>query len=167
MEVRRFAVSMIGLVEADLQDVMQPLIAALADPIRLCVAQQRWCWRITVPLAAEVLPHLERLLADDEFNRVTAVHAMLCIAPSRTEELIPLLAEALSNGDKTVRHRAAQVLGEIPAAGALRFTRWSRLLMMTTRLCGSSSSILSTTLAQRRFPPHQPWLRSWRTARHH
>ena len=32
VEVRRFAVSMIGLVEADLQDVMQPLIAALADP---------------------------------------------------------------------------------------------------------------------------------------
>ncbi len=31
VEVRRFAVSMIGLVEADLQDVIQPLIAALAD----------------------------------------------------------------------------------------------------------------------------------------
>ena len=69
--------------------------------------------------AAEALPHLERLLADDEFNRVTAVHAVLCIAPSRTEELTPILAEALSNGDKTVRHRAAQVLGDIPAAGAL------------------------------------------------
>jgi HEAT repeat protein len=32
VEVRRFAISMVGLVEADLKDVMQPLIAALADP---------------------------------------------------------------------------------------------------------------------------------------
>ena len=32
---------------------------------------------------------------------------------------MPILAEALSSGDKTVRQRAAQVLGEIPAAGAL------------------------------------------------
>jgi HEAT repeat protein len=69
--------------------------------------------------AAEVLPHLERLLEDDEFNRVTVVHAILCIDPSRTVELVPILSEALSSGDKTVRHRAAQVLGEIPAAGAL------------------------------------------------
>ena len=69
--------------------------------------------------AAEALPHLERLLGEDEFTRVTAVHAILCIAPGRTEELTPILAEALSNGDKTVRQRAAQVLGDIPAAGAL------------------------------------------------
>ncbi len=32
VEIRRFAVSMIGLVEADLQDVLKPLIAALGDP---------------------------------------------------------------------------------------------------------------------------------------
>ena len=61
--------------------------------------------------AAEALPHLERLLAEDEFTRVTAAHAILCIDPSRTEELTPILAEALSSGDKVVRIRAAQVLG--------------------------------------------------------
>ena len=48
--------------------------------------------------AAEVLPHLERLLADDEFNRVTVVHADVCAShPSRTEELAPILTEALSS----------------------------------------------------------------------
>ena len=44
---------------------------------------------------------------------------MMCIAPGRTEELTPILTEALSSGDKTVRQRAAQVLGDTPAAGAV------------------------------------------------
>ena len=119
MEVRRFAVSMIGLVEADLQDVMQPLIAALADSNPFVRGTAAMVLADYGQKAAEALPHLERLLADDEFTRVTAVHAVMCIAPSRTEELMPILTEALSNGDKTVRQRAAQVLGDIPAAGAL------------------------------------------------
>ena len=111
VEVRRFAVSMIGLVEADLQDVIQPLIAALADPNPFVRGTAAMVLADYGQKAAEVLPHLERLLQDDEFNRVTAVHAMLCIAPGRTEELTPILAEALSSEDKTVRQRAAQVLG--------------------------------------------------------
>jgi HEAT repeat protein len=119
VEVRRFAISMIGVIEADLQDVLQPLIAALADSnpfVRGTAAMVLGDYGVK---AAEVLPHLERLLADDEFNRVTVVHAVLCIAPERTEELTPILTEALSSEDKSVRHRAAQVLGDIPAAGAL------------------------------------------------
>jgi HEAT repeat protein len=119
VEVRRFAVSMIGLVEADLQDVIQPLIAALADPNPFVRGTAAMVLADYGQKAAEVLPHLERLLQDDEFIRVTAVHAVLCIAPGRTEELTPLLTEALSSGDKTVRQRAAQVLGEIPAAGTI------------------------------------------------
>jgi HEAT repeat protein len=119
VEVRRFAVSMIGLVGANVHDVIQPLTAALADPNPFVRGTAAMVLADYGSVADEVLPHLERLLQDEEFNRVTAVHAMMCIAPSRTEELTPLLTEALSSGDKTVRQRAAQVLGEIPAAGAL------------------------------------------------
>ncbi|MHB8954471.1 MAG: HEAT repeat domain-containing protein [Pirellulaceae bacterium] len=119
VEVRRFAVSMIGLVEADLQDVIQPLIAALADSNPFVRGTAAMVVADYGQKAAEVLPHLERLLADDEFNRVTAVHAILCIDASRIEELTPHLTEALSSEDKTVRHHAAQILGDTPAAGAL------------------------------------------------
>ena len=119
VEVRRFAISMIGLVEADLQDVIQPLIAALADPNPFVRGTAAMVLADYGQKAAEALPHLERLLGEGELTRVTVVHAILCIAPGRTEELTPILAEALSNGDKMVRQRAAQVLGDIPAAGAL------------------------------------------------
>ncbi|MHB8971280.1 MAG: HEAT repeat domain-containing protein [Pirellulaceae bacterium] len=119
VEVRRFAVSMIGLVEADLQDVIQPLIGALADHNPLVRGTAAMVLAEYGSVADEALPHLERLLQDDEFIRATVVHAILCIAPGRTEELTPILAEALSNGDGTVRQHAAQVLGEIPAAGAV------------------------------------------------
>ena len=119
VEVRRFAVSMIGLVEADLQDVMQPLVGALADSNPFVRGTAAMVLADYGQKVAEVLPHLEGLLQDEESIRVTAVHAILCIAPERTEELTPILAEALSNEDKTVRQRAAQVLGDTPAAGAL------------------------------------------------
>lgn len=119
VEVRRFAVSLIGLVEADLQDVIQPLIAALADSNPFVRGTAAMVLADYGSVADEALPHLERLLQDDGFNRVTAIHAMVCIDPSRTEELVPILAEALSNGDGTVRQRAAQILGDIPAAGAV------------------------------------------------
>ena len=110
---------MIGLIEADLQEVIQPLIAALADSNPFVPGTAALVLADYGQKAAEVLPHLERLLADDEFIRVTAVYAVMCIAPGRTEELTPMLSEALSNGDKTVRQHAAQVLGDTPAAGAL------------------------------------------------
>lgn len=119
VEVRRIAVSLIGLVEADLHDVMQPLIGALADSNPFVRGTAAMVLADYGCLANEALPHLERLLADDEFIRVTAVHAILCIDASRTEKLTPILSEALSNGDKAVRQRAAQILGDIPAAGAL------------------------------------------------
>jgi HEAT repeat protein len=119
IEVRRFAISMVGLVEADLQDVMQPLIGALADSNPFVRGTAAMVLADYGSLANEALPHLERLLGEDELIRVTAVHALLCIAPGRTEELTPILAESLSSEDKSVRQRAAQVLGDTPASGAL------------------------------------------------
>ena len=119
VEIRCFAISMIGLVEADFQDVLQPLIRALADPNPFVRRTAAVVLADYGEDAAEIFPHLERPLEEDEFTRVVAIHAILCIAPSRTEELTPLLTEALSSGDKVVRQRAAQVFGDVPAAGAL------------------------------------------------
>lgn len=119
VEVRCQAVSMIGLVEADLQDVLQPLAGALANPNPFVRATASMVLADHGSAAAEALPHLEGLLEDDEFTRVVATHAILCIDLSRTEALAPILAEALDSRDASVRQRAAQVLGEIPAAGAL------------------------------------------------
>lgn len=119
VEVRCGAVSLIGLVEADLQDVLQPLVAALADPNPFVRGTAAEVLADHGAAAAEALPSLDRLLAEDEFTRVVVAHAILCIDPSRTEELVPVFAEALSSQHREVRIRAAQVLGEIPAAGAL------------------------------------------------
>ncbi|MHB0960051.1 MAG: HEAT repeat domain-containing protein [Pirellulaceae bacterium] len=119
VESRRFAVSMIGLVEADLQNVIQPLIAALADPNPFVRGTAAMVLADYGENAAEAVTHLERLLEEDGFTKITAAHAVICIEPGRTEELTPLLTEALTSRDKTVRRRAAQVFGEIPAAGAI------------------------------------------------
>ncbi len=105
--------------EADLQDVLQPLIRALADPNPFVRRTAAVVLADYGEDAAEIFPHLERLLEEDEITRVVAIHAILCINPSRTEELTPLLTEALSSENKVVRQRAAQVLGDVPAAGAL------------------------------------------------
>jgi len=119
VEVRRFAVGMLGLVEADAEDVLQPLTAALSDTdpfVRATAAEVLADYGLA---ASTALPHLERLLGEDDYTRVVVVHAILCIDPSKTEGLVPVLTGALRNGDRMVRQRAAQVLGEIPPAGAL------------------------------------------------
>jgi len=119
VEVRRFAVGMFGLVELDPNDTMRPLTAALSDSDPFVRATAAEVLADYGSSAAEALPHLERLLGEDDYTRVVVVHAILCIEPTKTDGLVPVLTGALRNGDRMVRHRAAQVLGEIPAAGAL------------------------------------------------
>lgn len=119
VEVRRLAVCLIGLVQADLHDVLKPLITALADPDPFVGATAAEVLADHGAAAAEALPFLERLLSEDEFTRVVATHAILCIDPSRMEQLLPTLTAALTSRDKLVRLRAAQVLGKLPAAGAI------------------------------------------------
>lgn len=119
VEVRCCAVSLLGLVQADLSGVLQPLVGALADPNPYVRATAATALSDYGQDAAEALPYLEGLLDDDEFTRVTAVHAILCIESSRAEDLAPRLAEALASRDAAVRQSAAQVVGEILVAGAL------------------------------------------------
>lgn len=119
VEVRCCALSLLGLVEADLQDVLQPLVTALADPNLYVRATASTVLADYGSAAAEALPRLERLLEDDEFTRVVATHAILCIDPTRIEQTVPIVVDALKSDDSALRQRAAQVLGEIPAAGAL------------------------------------------------
>ena len=72
------------------------------------------------------------------------VHALLCIDTARTEDTHTDLGEALSSGDKTVRHRAAQgYLGIFRPLVLWRFTSLSKHLVMKTNSYGSPSSILS------------------------
>jgi HEAT repeat protein len=74
------------------------------------------------------LPRLEGILKDDEFTKVVATHAILCIHPPRTEEFVPILIDGLNSDDSVVRQRAAQVLAEIPAAGALAVSSLTQAL---------------------------------------
>jgi len=119
VEVRRFAVTMLGLVEAEVQDVLQPLTAVLSDSDPFVRATAAEVLALCGSAAAEALPHMERLLGEDEYTRVVAIHSILSIDPSRTEGLVPVLTRALCSPCREVRQRAAQVLGEIPTAGAL------------------------------------------------
>jgi HEAT repeat protein len=86
VEVRCFAISMIGLVEADPGETLRPLIEALADPNPFVRGTAATVLADHGSAAAEALPRLERFLENDEFTRVTAIHAILCIDSSRTEE---------------------------------------------------------------------------------
>jgi len=118
VEVRRFAVTMLGLVEADPNDTLQPLTVALSDFDPFVRATAAEVLALYGSAATEALPHWEGLLEEDEYTRVVVVHAILCIDPASTEGLVPVLTEALCSQHREVRQRAAQVLGAIgPAAG--------------------------------------------------
>ena len=69
------------------------------------------------PAATEALPHLESLLGEDEWTQVIGAEAILNIAPCRTEEIGPVLVEALRSGSSRIRHRAVHALGELLPAG--------------------------------------------------
>ena len=74
---------MIGLVEADLQDVIQPLIAALADPNPFVRGTAAMVLADYGQKAAEALPHLERLLAG---RRVQPSYCCSCHVVHRTRK---------------------------------------------------------------------------------
>ena len=50
-------------------------------------------------------------------ERIIGVEAILKIDPSRTEELSPILAEALGSRSRRIRHHVVRTLGNIPDAG--------------------------------------------------
>jgi len=120
VEARRVAAIVLGLVASEGHDTIAPLTAALDDAdlkVRTTAAAGLSNFG---PAAAGSLPGIERLLGEkDEFALVTAVHAILSIDSSRAEELVPRLATVLKTGSGRSRQRAVEVLGEIPAIGAL------------------------------------------------
>ena len=119
VETRRYAVMMLGLLALEGQNTIPPLTAALDDPnleVRTTAASGLAEFGSA---AREALPGIERLLDEGDFARVTAIHAILNIDPSRAEELTPMLVAEVKSGTGHVRQRTVQVLGEIPVTGAL------------------------------------------------
>ena len=119
VETRRYAVMILGLLALEGQNTIPPLTAALDDPdleVRTTAASGLAEFGSA---AREALPGIERLLDEGDFARVTAIHAILNIDPSRAEELTPMLVAEVKSGTGHVRQRTVQVLGEIPATGAL------------------------------------------------
>jgi HEAT repeat protein len=115
-EARRCAATMLGMVGPEASQALEPLIEALADSdvvVRRYAAEDLAAFG---PAAAEALPNLESLLGEDEWTQVVGAEAILKIAPSRAEELCPVLAEALRSGSSRIRYRATQALGELPRA---------------------------------------------------
>ncbi len=100
--IRRWAAAMLGLSGMQVEEAIQPLIHALDDDdllLRRCVG------RVSARFgadAAEALPKLEPLLDEDEFTRLIGANAILSIAPSRTEELGPMLIER--SAESSVEH---------------------------------------------------------------
>ena len=133
VEVRRFAISMIGLMEADLQDVMQPLIAALADSnpfVRGTAAMVLGGHGPNKP------PRYYHILSgswqDEEFMRVIAVHAILCIESVKDRRTRTDLGRGVEkrrqNGSSTC---CSGTWATFRPLVLWRFNRWSRLLVMT------------------------------------
>jgi HEAT repeat protein len=118
-ETRRYAAAMLGVVGTQAKEAVQPLIEALGDSdvvVRRYAAEDLAAFG---PAATEALPYLESLLGEDEWTQVVGTEAILKIAPSRTEELCPVLVEALRSGSSRIRNRATQALGEVLLAGGL------------------------------------------------
>ena len=117
--IRRWAAAMLGLSGMQVEEAIQPLIHALDDDdllLRRCVG------RVSARFgadAAEALPKLEPLLDEDEFTRLIGANAILSIAPSRTEELGPMLIDGLRSRAWNIRRDAAEFLDGLPAAGKI------------------------------------------------
>jgi len=117
-EARRCAATMLGVVGPEASQAMEPLIEALGDcdiVVRRYAAEDLAAFG---PAAAEALPNLESLLREDQWTQVVGAEAILKIAPSRAEELCPVLADALHSRSSRIRYRATQALGELPRPDA-------------------------------------------------
>jgi len=118
-EARRCAARMLGEVGPAAHEAVEPLIAALADcdvVVRRYAAENLAAFG---PAATSALPSLEPLLGEDEWTQLVGAEAILKIAPARSQDLGPVLAEALRSGSPRIRHRATQALGELLLAGGL------------------------------------------------
>ena len=115
-EARRCAATMLGVVGPDASQALEPLIEALADSdvvVRRYAAEDLAAFG---PAAADALPNLESLLGEDQWTQVVGAEAILKIAPSRAEEISPVLSEALHSRSSRIRYRATQALGELPCS---------------------------------------------------
>lgn len=118
-EARRCAATILGVVGPEGSQAIQPLVEALGDSdvlVRRYAAEDLAAFG---PAATVALPNLESLLGEDEWTQVVGAEAILKIAPRRTEEIGPVLVEAMRSGSSRIRHRATQALGELLIAGGL------------------------------------------------
>jgi HEAT repeat protein len=128
VEFRRWGAMMLGVVGDEAPEAVQPLTDAL-DDVDLLVRRYAAEALATHGVgAASALPKLHRLLGEDERTRFLAVKAMLTIDASQTEELCPVLVEALASRSLLTRLQAADALGDIPTAGRIAVPHLIKLL---------------------------------------
>jgi len=119
VEFRRWGAAMLGWVEGKAPESIQPLIDALDDPDLVVRRNAAEALEEFGSVAALALPKLESLLGEDEATRIIGVEAIMKIDPSRTEQLSPILADALGSRSRRIRHHVVQTLGDLPNAGGM------------------------------------------------
>jgi len=113
-ELRILALKILEHFEANTEAALPAMIEALTDSdrnVRMCAL---------APVASfgekaiDAVPILEKWIgSDDEFSHVSATGHILMIAPSRADELLPILIESLESDDFGIRCQTAWLLGQL------------------------------------------------------
>ena len=113
-DLRILALKVLEYFEGDTEAALSAMIRALEDPQRIV--------RIAAvgPVAAfgekakSAVPILMRWLdSDDKFSRVSAIGHVLQIDPTKVDELLPILVEALESDDCVIQCQSVWLLGQL------------------------------------------------------
>lgn len=116
---RRWAAIVLGTLESKVEIAVAALINALDDTdlqVRRSAAESL---AMHGTAAAGALPKIESLLGEDEWTRVISAQSILTIDPSRAEELVPVLANALTSRSRRIRHETVLAFSSLPTTVAM------------------------------------------------
>ena len=114
MDIRILAVRVLGELGNKAEPALPAMIEALKDPhriVRICALEPVAAFGAKAMDAVPIL--LKWIGSDDEFSHVSAIGHILKIDPTKADELIPVLVEALEGNDFVIQRHAAWLLGQL------------------------------------------------------
>mgnify|MGYP003629813435 CR=1 FL=1 len=113
-DLRILALKILEHIDQNTEPALQSMIKALEDDhriVRICALTPVASFGAK---AIDAVPILEKWIgSDDEFSHVSAAGHILMIAPSRADELLPILIESLESDDFGIRCQTAWLLGQL------------------------------------------------------
>ncbi|MCH9776814.1 MAG: HEAT repeat domain-containing protein [Planctomycetes bacterium] len=128
-ELRILALKILEHIDKNTEPALPAMIEALEDDhriVRICALAPVASFGAK---ATDAVPILEKWIdCDDQFCHVSAIGHILMIAPSKTDELLPVLLKSLESDDFGIRCQTAWLLGQLGELGKEAMPELKRLL---------------------------------------